>query len=344
MVTFRFYLVSIVAFFLALAVGVVVGSVLDEGISTSLQDRLEGVEQNLNDTVASIDDKNREIDALQQYAEASVPFAVQDRLTGTSTVLVAEPGLEAAPVEDLVLRLRQAGSHVSGIVFLDDRWSLTEEGDRSRFAAIVDRAGQSVDQLHRSAWDELLSANLPGSSDPATTEPDATVAPDGSTATTVPATTVPADPGAAVAVFEDTVLTRLEDEGFLRLVRVDGEDPLGGAELLVVAVTGTGSTLAESGSAATELATQSAALAFPTVLSEIYVDDSVDDEDPPERGTIVRSATEDAAVRFSTVDDLDLVAGRVASVLALADLRNGLVGRFGYGPEVDGVLPRWSGP
>ena len=57
MVTFRFYLVSTVAFFLAMAVGVVVGSVLDEGLVTSLENRLDTVEANLDETAALIDDK-----------------------------------------------------------------------------------------------------------------------------------------------------------------------------------------------------------------------------------------------------------------------------------------------
>lgn len=343
MVTFRFYLVSIVAFFLALAVGVVVGSVLDQGISTSLKDRLERVESNLNDTVASIDDKNREIDALRRYADASAPFAIEDRLLGASTMVVAEPGLDAAPVEDLVLRLRQSGSHVSGIVWLDKKWDLADSEDKGRFAQIADGAGLSVEALHRAAWEGLLSAatasDTPGASDRGTTT--TTPGPTGTAETT---TTAPVQVGDPVAVFDDAVLTQLEDAGFLRLVRLDGDDPVGGVDLTLVSVTGSESALSTPGSAAVELATQSAALGVPTVLAEVYNDNSSDAEDPPKRGLIVRAAADGATPTFSTVDDLDLVAGRVASVLALSDLRSGVVGRYGYGPDVDGVLPRWPGP
>jgi hypothetical protein len=339
MVTFRFYLVSIVAFFLALAVGVVVGSVLDEGISNSLQDRLERVEANLNDTVASIDDKNREIDELERYVEASAPFAVQDRLVGTSTLVVAEPGLEAGPVEDLVVRLRQAGSHVSGIVWLEPRWALTEDEDRGRFAEIVDAADVSVDDLHEAAWAEVLAqgetdgaeGSVPGTTDP--NDPAAST-------TTLPET----DAGDALDLFEDPVLVALADGGFLRLVEIDGDDASGGAELGVVSVTGSESDLAVPGSAAVDLAEQAAALEVPSVLAELYVDTSGDDEDPPSRGMVAAAAAERTTLRFSAVDDLDLIAGRVATVLALDDQRVGLVGRYGYGPDVDGVLPRWPRP
>ena len=81
MVTFRFYVVSTVAFFLALAVGVVVGSVLDGQIADSLRDRLDGVEQSLDDTVDSIDAKNAELELQERYMADSAPFSVQDTMT-----------------------------------------------------------------------------------------------------------------------------------------------------------------------------------------------------------------------------------------------------------------------
>jgi Copper transport outer membrane protein, MctB len=337
MVTFRFYLVSIVAFFLALAVGVVVGSVLDEGISNSLQDRLERVEGNLDDTVASIDDKNREIDDLQRYAEDSAPFAVEGRLDGTSTLVVAEPGLDAGPVEDLVLRARQAGSHVEGIVWLDPRWDLTDDEDKGRFAEIADGAGTSVEQLQRGVWSDLLAAAAAPTGD---VDPTTTTVADGDGAD-APSTTVPAGP--PLDLFANELLAQLEEGGFLRLVRLDGDDAVGGSELTVVAVTGRESELSVPGSAAIDVAEESASLDLPVVLAEIYVDDENADE-APERGVIVRGAASRSGAGFSTVDDLELVAGRVAAALALSDQRAGVVGHFGYGPDVDGVLPRWPGP
>jgi hypothetical protein len=48
--------------------------------------------------------------------------------------------------------------------------------------------------------------------------------------------------------------------------------------------------------------------------------------------------------RSSTVDDLDLVDGRVATILAAADLGRGVNGRFGYGAGVSGPVPEWWTP
>jgi hypothetical protein len=43
--------------------------------------------------------------------------------------------------------------------------------------------------------------------------------------------------------------------------------------------------------------------------------------------------------RLSTVDDLDLAAGRAALVLALEDLATGQVGHYGVGPGAGRLLP-----
>ena len=160
MVTFRFYVVSTVAFFLALAVGVVVGSVLDGRIADSLQDRLDGVEQSLDETVAVIDARKADLERDQRYIEASAPFAVQDRLSGTATLVVAENGIDPLPVEDLVRRLRESGSRVEGIVWLDRRWTLDDETD---LAAAAEIAGLSnadgAEQVRVALWDSVLGVD-----------------------------------------------------------------------------------------------------------------------------------------------------------------------------------------
>jgi Copper transport outer membrane protein, MctB len=48
---------------------------------------------------------------------------------------------------------------------------------------------------------------------------------------------------------------------------------------------------------------------------------------------------DDLATRVTTVDDLDLVAGRVATVLSLQDLVAGVVGHYGYGDGATSPLP-----
>lgn len=309
MVTFRFYVVSLVAFFLALAVGVLVGSVLDGRIADGLQARLASVERSLDETVALIDAKNVEIEQFERYVEASAPYAVQDRLASTSAVVVAEDGVDAGAVEDLVLRLRQAGSEVAGIVWLEARWDLLEADDLAAAAELTGTDSEDPAEIRAALWDQLLVA--------ATPEPESTT------------TVAPPLSGAIEA-------------GLVRFQRIDGESGTQGGEPLVVAVTGTASALSDPGAVTAELVGRSSAAGVRTVLAE--VGEPPEEGAPVERGLLVAEALAEGPVEFSTVDNMELIAGRVAVVLALADLTEGDVGRFGYGPDVDGVLPPWPGP
>ena len=342
MVTFRFYLVSIVAFFLALAVGVVLGSVLDGGISDSLKDRLARVEANLNDTVASIDEKSAEIKDLQEYVDASAPFAVEGQLPETTAVVVIEPGIELGPVQDLVLRLRQSGASVAGILALEPSWNLKDKADREQLAQIAESADVSVAQLQGAVWSLILRPAEAESANASSSTTTTTLAAGQDPGSTVPVTT--SVPAPSLDISNNAVLKQLQEAGFVKLLNVDGTDGAGGQRLSLVVVTGTTSSLEKPGSAAGELVEAASALKIPTVLAELFVPAPPEQENPAQRGDILRSAVAGREVTISTVNDLDLVAGRVAAVLAAADLQKGTSGNFGYGPGVDGVLPQWLGP
>ncbi len=342
MVTFRFYLVSIVAFFLALAVGVVLGSVLDGGISDSLKDRLARVEANLNDTVASIDEKSAEIKDLQEYVDASAPFAVEGQLPETTAVVVIEPGIELGPVQDLVLRLRQSGASVAGILALEPSWNLKDKADREQLALIAEAADVSVAQLQGAVWDLILRPAEAESANASSTTTTTTLAAGQDPGSTVPVTTTV--PAPSLDISNNAVLKQLQEAGFVKLLNVDGTDGAGGQRLSLFVVTGTNSSLGKPGSASGELVEAASALKIPTVLAELFVPAPPEQENPAQRGDILRSAVAGRELKISTVNDLDLVAGRVAAVLAAADLQKGTSGNFGYGPGVDGVLPQWLGP
>lgn len=354
MVTFRFYLVSVVAFFLALAVGVVVGSVLDEGISRGLQERLDRVERNLDETGAVIDSKNQRIEQLEDFARSVAPFAVENRMPDTSTLVLVEPGIPNEPVEDTVARLREAGSFVEGIVWFEASWSLEDDGDRRRFAEIVGGDSSSVEGLHEAAIRSILGraageSTSGGDQTPTTTagdEPGDSDATSGGGQGGGSESKAPSGTGTAPKVsepvdyFASEVLGRLQDAGFVRVVPLgDSEMQPVGSQPALVAVTGTASRLEVPGSAAVGAAETAGRLAIPAVLAEVY--DQQETKDP--RGQLSTRAAELLDVPFSTVDDLEMVAGRVATVLALAQVRDGVVGRYGYGDGVDGVLPPWQG-
>lgn len=356
MVTFRFYVVSTVAFFLALSVGVLVGSVLDGRIADSLQDRLDGVEQSLDETVASIDAKNDAIDEMQRYMDESAPFAVQGRLASTATLVAAEAGIEPSVAEDLVRRLRQADSRVEGVIWLDRRLDLADDGDRQLVADLTGLPESTDPEVLRTALWASVVADASGADQPTTTTTTSTTEPQppgqagsGSspTTTTLPPAVDPAPAGAPLGlVFDQGPLAELAEAGLVRLQFIDGgAADVAATDLLVTAVSGADSTLADPGLYSGEVATASASAGVPTVLAAaIAQSEAADGAVDADRADLLPAAELADDTWISTVDDLEWVAGRVATALALADLREGRSGRYGLGSGVDGLLPPWQGP
>lgn len=147
-------------------------------------------------------------------------------------------------------------------------------------------------------------------------------------------------------MFERAPLVELADVGLVRLQSIDGQPPdTPAGELVVVSITGVDSTLAAPGLISAEIATAAAGSGLPTVVAAAFTAPNDDARVPESERAEVLPASElaDNAL-ISTVDDLELVAGRVATVLALADLREGRSGRYGLRPDADGILPPWQGP
>jgi len=165
MVSFRFYIVATVALFLALAVGIVVGSALNDAIVPSLKERIARVESNLDDSVTAMQEHKRQIDDFEKFAKSVAPYAVGDRLDGTATFVVAEPGASEDDVKQLVATLDDASSEVDGVVWLTQRWKLTKAEDRARQCERSDQREEGkATQVHfRAPWWERLRQDITSS-------------------------------------------------------------------------------------------------------------------------------------------------------------------------------------
>lgn len=348
MITFRFYVVSTVAFFLALAVGVVIGSALDERIVEGLQGRVERVEDDLDNTLESIDAKDEAIDQLQAYVEQSAPFAVEGQIDGAELLVVAEDGVDGASVERLVARGRQGGASVEGIVWLDPAWELDEDAAVDELLALTETEADTPELVRGEVWDEVLTEVAAGLElDLPQVPPDessSTTTVTGQATTTTEASTTTTGEASSTSALGGALLEDLGESAFLRVQAVESEDVVSRPvdHLLVVFVTGTSSGFTSPGTVVTELARHQVELGVPTVVASVWEQQ----DEGPDRGEDLALIRDDDALsmQISTVDDLDLIAGRVASVLGLADAREGLVGHYGYGVGADSVLPPWLGP
>jgi len=313
MISFRFHVVSITAIFLAIAIGVVVGSTYIDRITVDrLENRIDAVEDRadaVREENARLED---ELDRTQGYVDLSSQFAVTDRLTDVPVLVTAARGVDEASVEDTVVLARQAGAVLPGIVWMEPRWALEGDDDAEALAAIV--GGSSSDdpeELWAAAWqgvtDELATADV-------------------------------SEQGQA-----GTMLGDLEAAGFLTVDSLDDDivalADLAGAGPRVLMLTGA---QAESEVAPVVPVAASATSdgGLVTVVGDIYVRA----DEAPGRGVALTEMFEDATLdSIVIVDAADLEAGRVAAVLALDSAADGQVGlHFGYGEGADAVLPAWT--
>ncbi|MFL6206976.1 MAG: copper transporter [Acidimicrobiales bacterium] len=323
MISFRFHVVSITAVFLAIAIGVVVGSTyIDRVTVDQLRNRIDTVEHRAD---ATRDDNGRledELSTTRQYVDLSSEYAVSDRLVDVPALVVAARGVDDSAIERTVVLARRAGGQVPGIVWLEPRWAAESDDDLQALAdAVGGSSTDSRDALWATAWEKITDELA---SPPPPDEPG----------------------GPAVTSAEPSVLTKLEDAGFLSLDSLD-DSSVGLADLLGTSprmLIVTGARADEEVQPVIPVAADASVDAgLGTVVADVYV---VAPEAPARAATLVDSLEGSLRDSIVIVDDADLEPGRVAAVLAL-DLvtDDGEVGRhYGYGDGADAVLPAWTPP
>ena len=139
MINFRFHLASLIAIFLALALGVVVGAgVIDRGVVDTLNSRLDSVEAKSN-RISSENSQLRADNAdLGEYIKQVQCYAVDNRLLANNVVVVAVRGVDEEVVNNTVNEAKDcAGATVDGVLWLEGKWALNNDGDVKALAARV---------------------------------------------------------------------------------------------------------------------------------------------------------------------------------------------------------------
>jgi Copper transport outer membrane protein, MctB len=114
-IDFRYHLVSIVAVFLALAIGIVVGATALQGHVVAGLDRASKIEQRQIDSTRT---KNKELQNQivgdEEFAQASAPLLLANLLSGQKVVLVTAPGADGSTISGITSALDLAGAKVTG--------------------------------------------------------------------------------------------------------------------------------------------------------------------------------------------------------------------------------------
>ncbi len=121
MIDFRYHLVSIVAVFLALTVGLVLGTtMLQDPLLNTLQSETADLRGQSEELRAERDDSEQLNSGADQFTDAVAADVLEDRLLDREVVLVAAPGADEEVVQSLGGRVEEAGGAVVGRLLFED--------------------------------------------------------------------------------------------------------------------------------------------------------------------------------------------------------------------------------
>lgn len=117
MIDFRYHLVSIIAVFLALAVGVVLGSAALNGpITAELRKSVTALRHEENNQNSQNRALKNQISSDQQFEQAAEPVLLDRLLAGQRVVLVTAPGAPSVVTTGVTQALTEAGAKLTGQV------------------------------------------------------------------------------------------------------------------------------------------------------------------------------------------------------------------------------------
>ena len=316
MINFRYHLVSIIAVFLALGVGIIMGTAV---IDRAVVDRLERQQDDLDRRIEDVRSENGQLrselrderDAAQQLADEGSQILLDGTLSGTPVLVVGVRGVEIAGLDDLLVLLTRAQADYRGTLWLTDRFRVDDDEERRDLAEALGMRPDATAGALRSAAitrvsDALRTPTSPGPDPAAAVLPALREAgfldydaPEG-----VPSDSFAAFAGARIVVMSGVDAPVPDKQLMVPFARALVEARAERTAAAVLAVSGQPAETAETD----------------TFLGPIRENHDIGDH-------------------LSTVDDIDDFAGRLASVLALADLGIGRFGHYGRGPGAQRLLP-----
>lgn len=323
MINFRFHLVSLVAVFLALALGVVMGStVIDRAIVDRLSTQIDSVKKRADAERADNRALRDQVKGLETFVAQSQPQVTARRLNQVPVTIVAVRGIPAEDVKGAADLLRSAGALVSGALWIEDSFGAADPGTRARLVQALGDSGLATEDLRQVALEALGHRLAAG--------------PRVTAVSTVTGSTA----GSTAAETDLDTLVALADAGLVTF------DTLGGGAVSLESWPSPGSRLLvidgsqahpPPGTLTIPVLRAAAAAGGRLALAEVFRPTAT----IKARGAVVRGVREDAALSrvVSTVDDLDDPRGQVALTLAIQELGTGRAGHYGEGPGAGSQLP-----
>jgi len=146
-IDFRYHLVSIVAVFLALAIGIVLGSTeLQPAAYNFLNSTSAKLQNQLDHAASQRDAAQQQASQGEQYAQAVEPTVLRDLLAGQKLLIVTEPGAQSSVVSGITTAANDAGAAVTGQINLQPKF--------------FDTSGTTQDSLNQTTQDVAQTASI----------------------------------------------------------------------------------------------------------------------------------------------------------------------------------------
>ena len=312
MIDFRYHLVSIVAVFLALAIGIVLGSTELQGPAYNLLNQTTSKLQNeLDQATSQRDAAQQQASQEESYAQAVQPAVLRDLLRGQRLLIVAEPGAQPSVVSGLSAAAIDAGATVTGQINLSPKF--------------FDTSGTTQDSLNQTTLGVAQTAGIALDAS-ATYQQQAAQVIAAEILTTAPASSGSAGSRSVGGEQAASAATMLQAYAASQFLTTTGEPATPAALVIVV----TPQNAPADGSAdqldqvlvplVQELAAKSAAAVVAGSSSGSGAGSPI---------AVLRS--NNVSSQVSTVDDADLVSGQTVAILALAvQLGGGKAGSYGF--------------
>ncbi|HSZ43273.1 MAG TPA: copper transporter [Trebonia sp.] len=137
MIDFRYHLVSIVAVFLALAIGIVLGATqLQRQTVDVLQSTSNNLSSKLSAAQAQRDTYQTQSNAAEQFLQTAQSALLADRLRGQRVVLITESGAQASVISGVEQAAVDADATVTGQIALQPRFNDVSGATQSSLATI----------------------------------------------------------------------------------------------------------------------------------------------------------------------------------------------------------------
>jgi hypothetical protein len=309
-IDFRYHLVSLIAVFMAIALGIVIGTTaLNEPILADIENQVSALEQDKRDLEDRTQQLQAQVDTTDAFQQAVAPALVDGALAGNSVLLVVtNEDVATETVEQVSTLVDQAGGTVGGTITINPEYS-----DASTASAL---------QGYVTGGGLPTSVRLPQTDDA------------GQLAASVLAQVlmIPADGGAVPD--GSAISSVLAGLGALDVVSAES-DSVSPADYAIVLTAGgfSGEDAAERNGTLIELVSALDAAGSGAVVAG-------EAGSAADNGLVgVIRADPDLSAAVSTVDNVGTPAGQISAVLALGAESKGTSGMYGTGEDTQPVPP-----